>query len=58
MKNWLDDAIANYDNLSDNDKAHVDATLDNLSDNDDFNDVCICGTKDCPDAYAHVTGGW
>jgi hypothetical protein len=54
---WLNDAIKDYDNLSDNDKAHVDATLDSLSDPVD-NDTCVCGVKDCPDAYAHTTSGF
>lgn len=24
---------------------------------DMFEDACICGVKDCPDAYAHTTSG-
>ena len=39
--------IKDYDNLSDNDKAHVVSTLDSLSDPVD-NDTCVCGVKDCP----------
>jgi hypothetical protein len=54
---WLNDAIKDYDNLSDNDKAHVDATLDSYDDPVD-NDTCVCGIKDCPDAYAHTTSGF
>ena len=55
---WLKDAIKNYDNLTDNQKAHVDATLDHLSDDPKDDGVCVCGTKDCPDAYAHTTSGY
>ena len=33
------------------------ATLDSLSDPVD-NDTCVCGVKDCPDAYAHTTSGF
>ena len=55
---WLKDAIKNYDNLTDNQKAHVDATLDHLSDDPKDDGVCVCGTKDCLDAYAHTTSGY
>tara|TARA_B100000902_G_scaffold355988_1_gene369320 strand:+ start:954 stop:1127 length:174 start_codon:yes stop_codon:yes gene_type:complete len=55
---WLENAIANYDVLSDSEKAHVDATLDNLSEAPVEEGVCVCGTKDCPDAYSHTTGGY
>ncbi len=24
---------------------------------DMFEDTCMCGVKDCPDAYAHMTSG-
>ena len=24
---------------------------------DMFEDACMCGVKDCPDAYAHMTSG-
>ena len=55
---WLKDAIKNYDDLTDSQKAHVDATLDHLSDDPKDDGVCVCGTKDCPDAYAHTTSGY
>jgi hypothetical protein len=55
---WLENAIAMYEVLSDSEKAHVDATLDNLSEDSVEEGVCVCGTKDCPDAYAHVSGGY
>jgi len=45
-----------YKDLTDSQKAAVDAYYDNL-DNDN-NDGCPCGVKDCPDAYAHTTSGF
>lgn len=46
-----------YNDLSESDKAHVDAHLDSL---DDDNDICLCGKSidTCPDAYAHISGGF
>ena len=29
----------------------------NPNQGDMFEDICMCGVKDCPDAYAHVTSG-
>ena len=29
----------------------------NPNQGDMFEDICKCGVKDCPDAYAHVTSG-
>jgi|SaaInlStandDraft_2_1057019.scaffolds.fasta_scaffold234732_2 hypothetical protein len=29
----------------------------NPNQGDMFEDTCMCGVKDCPDAYAHVTSG-
>ena len=29
----------------------------NPNQGDVFEDICMCGVKDCPDAYAHVTSG-
>lgn len=30
----------------------------NPNQGDMFEDACICGVKDCPDAYAHTTSGY
>ena len=51
-----------YNDLSDSDKAHVDAYNDHLDTlaveaKYDGNPPCICGTFNCPDAYEHTTGG-
>ena len=55
--NWLKEAIKNYDKLSESEQAHVDAALDSM---DDDNNTCMCGEEmdSCPDAYAHMTGGY
>jgi len=29
----------------------------NPNQGDMFEDICMCGVKDCPDAYAHTTSG-
>ena len=52
---WLKEALANYDSLSKSEQAHVDAACDNLENNED---VCICGVKDCPEGYVHMTSGY
>ena len=46
-----------YKDLTDSQKAAVDAYYDNAY-NDNDNDGCVCGVKDCPDAYAHTTSGF
>ena len=30
----------------------------NPNQGDMFEDECMCGVKDCPDAYAHMTSGY
>ena len=30
----------------------------NPNQGDMFEDICMCGVKDCPDAYAHTTSGY
>jgi len=54
--NWIDDAIKNYNNLTEGEQAHVDAALDSLDDT--TGDACVCGKTECPDAYAHTTSGY
>jgi len=51
---WLEDAIKNYNNLSETEQVHVDAALDQTPETN----VCVCGEKNCADAYAHVTSGY
>ena len=55
--NWIINAIKDYDNLSESEQAHVDAALDSLDDSSEAG-VCVCGTKDCPEEYAHTTSGY
>lgn len=54
---WLQEAIKNYNNLSESEQAHVDAACDAMSDVQEEG-VCICGTKNCPDEYSHITHGY
>ena len=53
----LQEMIKNYETLSESEQAHVDAALDSM---DDDNNTCMCGEEmdSCPDAYAHMTGGY
>ena len=53
---WLKEAIKNYDKLSESEQAHVDAACDALDEG--YGNECICGEKDCPEEYAHMTGGF
>lgn len=53
---WLKEAIKNYDKLSESEQAHVDAACDALDSEQDTG--CVCGEKDCPEEYAHMTGGF
>jgi hypothetical protein len=54
---WLKEAIEKYETLSESEQAHVDAACDALNDPKDA-DECICGEKECPEEYAHMTGGF
>tara|TARA_Y100000361_G_scaffold143485_1_gene150552 strand:+ start:760 stop:948 length:189 start_codon:yes stop_codon:yes gene_type:complete len=56
-KDWLGKALADYDNLDDSAKAHVDAACDAAT--IDHNE-CMCGKPidDCPDSYDHMTHGY
>lgn len=54
---WLKEAIKNYDNLTESEQAHVDAACDALDDVKDTNE-CVCGTVNCTEEYAHMTGGF
>lgn len=47
-----------YKDLTDSQKAAVDAYWDNLDHSKVDCDDCICGVKNCPDAYAHTTSGY
>lgn len=57
---WLPNAMADYDNLSETEKAHVDAALDHFENQNHQNDddTCVCGETNCADTYAHVTSGY
>jgi len=57
LMEWLQEAIKNYNNLSESEQAHVDAACDAMSDVQEEG-VCICGTKNCPDEYSHITHGY
>ena len=52
----LEDMIKEYDNLTEEQQAHIDAALDSQ---DDCN-LCMCGKNvdDCPDSYSHMTQGY
>ena len=52
---WLKEAIKNYDKLTESEQAHVDAACDFMSEPQTEEGVCICGTKNCPEEYAHTT---
>lgn len=55
---WLKKAIENYDKLTESEQAHVDAACDFMSEPPTEEGVCICGTKNCPEEYAHITSGY
>ena len=57
MENPIDTMIANYENLSEAEQAHVDAAVDWA--NTDHT-ICECGKKvdDCADAYSHMSKGY
>lgn len=55
---WLKEAIKNYDKLTESEQAHVDAACDFMSEPQTEEGVCICGTKNCPEEYAHTTSGY
>ena len=57
MENQIEQMIANYENLSEAEQAHVDAAIDWASTDPT---ICECGKKvdDCADAYSHMSKGY
>jgi hypothetical protein len=52
----LEEMIKEYENLTEEQQAHVDASLDAQSDEG----LCGCGKNvdDCPDSYSHMSQGY
>ena len=57
MENQIEQMIANYENLSEAEQAHVAAAIDWASTD---HTICECGKKvdDCADAYSHMSKGY
>ena len=57
MENQIEQMIANYENLSEAEQAHVDAAIDWATTD---HTICECGKKvdDCADAYSHMSKGY
>ena len=57
MENQIEQMIANYENLSEAEQAHVDAAIDWASTD---HTICECSKKvdDCADAYSHMSKGY
>ena len=52
----LQEMIEKYETLSESEQAHVDAACDSLDEG--YGNECVCGETDCPEEYAHMTGGF